>query len=86
MIQFDAALAAIFITILLALISMGVAWGTLREKVNGNRRDIMAARDDLHETITQIRTEFKAYQLNNREDHNMIFQKLDKILQNGKKD
>ena len=83
MIEIDAALAAIFITVLLALIAMGVAWGSLREKVNGNCRDIQTEKDSHKETITQIRAEFKAYQLNNREDHSMIFNKLDKILQNG---
>jgi len=40
MIQIDAALAAIFITILISLIGMGIAWGTLSEKVKNNRRDI----------------------------------------------
>jgi len=40
MIQVDAAVAAIFITVLLSLIAMGVAWGTLSEKVRSNRNDI----------------------------------------------
>ena len=40
MIQVDAAMAAIFITVLLSLIAMGVAWGTLSEKVRSNRKDI----------------------------------------------
>jgi len=40
MIQIDAAMAAILITVLLSLIAMGVAWGTISEKVKNNRRDI----------------------------------------------
>uniref|UniRef100_A0A6M3K2E1 Uncharacterized protein n=1 Tax=viral metagenome TaxID=1070528 RepID=A0A6M3K2E1_9ZZZZ len=40
MIQIDAAMAAIFITVLLSLIAMGVAWGTISEKVKHNRNDI----------------------------------------------
>ena len=37
----DAGLAAIFITVLLALIGMGVAWGMLKERVNNNKSDIL---------------------------------------------
>jgi len=46
MIQVDAGVAAILITILLSLIGMGVAWGTLREKVKQNRCDINTHFDD----------------------------------------
>jgi len=70
MIQIDSALAAIFITILLSLIGMGVAWGTLHEKVKGNSK--------------QIEANYKQ----NREDHLMIFNKLNEIqrdLKNGRK-
>ncbi len=84
MIQFDAPMAAIFITILLSLIAMGVAWGSLRERVCHNTEDIKREADSQKEVITQIRAEFKGYQINNREDHNQIFSKLDTILQNGK--
>lgn len=40
MIQIDAGLVAIFVTILFALLGLAVAWGTLREKVKHNREDI----------------------------------------------
>lgn len=40
MIQIDAPLAAILITTLIALLGMAVAWGTLREKVKNNCKDI----------------------------------------------
>ena len=42
MIQVDAALVAIFITILISLIGMGAAWGSLRERVKTNTEDIDA--------------------------------------------
>jgi len=87
MIQIDAPLAAIFITILLALIATGVAWGSLRERVNHNSKDIGDKAEAQEKIVSQIRAEFKAYQLNNREDHSMIFNKLDKIfMQNDKRD
>jgi len=40
MINLDAGLAAIFVTVLIALISMGVAWGIVSERVKNNRIDI----------------------------------------------
>jgi len=83
MIQIDAAFAAIFVTVLISLIAMGVAWGSLSQKVKNNCKDIGKQDNDHKEVITQIRAEFKTYQLNNREDHTMIFTKLDKILQNN---
>ncbi len=36
----DAGVAAIFITVLLSLMGMAVAWGTLRERVKHNCHDI----------------------------------------------
>ena len=70
MIQIDAGLAAIFITILFALLGMAAAWGTLSQKVKNNYH--------------QIDANYKQ----NREDHQMIFNKLSEIqhdLRNGAK-
>jgi len=70
MIQVDTPMAAILITVLLALIAMAAGWGTLREKVKNNCRDIDG--------------NYKQ----NREDHQMIFNKLDQIqhdLRNGQR-
>ena len=36
----DSSQVAIFVTVLISLVAMGVAWGTLREKVKGNRIDL----------------------------------------------
>jgi len=40
MIQIDAAIVAIFVTVLIALLGMAVGWGTLRERVSNNRKEI----------------------------------------------
>uniref|UniRef100_A0A6M3J4N9 Uncharacterized protein n=1 Tax=viral metagenome TaxID=1070528 RepID=A0A6M3J4N9_9ZZZZ len=61
MIQIDAAIAAIFVTVLIALLGMAVGWGTLRERVNNNRMQI--------ERLCE----------QNRQDHLLIFSKLDSI-------
>ena len=81
--EFDAALIGVIITVLIALLTMAYGYGVLSNKVKVNAKDIEKQEVAHKELITQIRCEFKAYQLNNREDHSMIFQKLDKILQNG---
>ena len=83
MIQMDAAFAGVIVTVLLGLMALAYGYGSLNKEVKNIRKD-SDKQDDAHkETIAQIRAEFKAYQINNREDHSMIFQKLDKILQNG---
>lgn len=68
MIQIDAPVLAIFITILLSLMGMAAGWGSLHEKVKHNCKDI------------------EANARQNREDHQLIFNKLDSIqhdLKNG---
>ena len=57
----DTGTVAILVTILLALLALSAAWGTLREKVKSIRYDIDKDRKD------------------NREDHQRMFDKLDKI-------
>ena len=57
----DVGTVAIFISILLALLAMSAAWGTLREKVKNIRYDIDKERKD------------------NRDDHQRMFDKLEKI-------
>jgi len=82
--EFDAALIGVIITGLMALLALAYGYGVLSNRVKGNSRDIEKQETAHKEIMSQIRCEFKAYQLNNREDHSMIFQKLDKILLNGK--
>jgi len=74
MIQIDAPLVAIFFTILMALLAMAVAWGSLREKVKHNCQAVKEQEKMIERNYQQ-----------NREDHQLIFQKLDKILLNGSK-
>jgi len=61
MIQIDAAIVAIFVTVLIALLGLAVGWGTLRERVNNNRVQIEKSSEQ------------------NRQDHKIIFEKLDSI-------
>jgi len=69
----DTAVIAVIVTILLIIITVAFGYGILTQRVKQNR-----------ELIEAIRCEFKTYQINNRSDHTMIFNKLDKILENGK--
>lgn len=69
MIEINAGMVAVFVTILLSLLGMAVAWGTLREKVKQHDKDIESNRNE------------------NRQDHKLIFQKLDDIkkeISNGR--
>lgn len=54
MIQMDAPLAAIFVTILLALLGFAAAWGVLTEKVRNNRKDIESNRRENRQDHQQI--------------------------------
>jgi len=65
----DTGMVAIFITILLALMGTGVAWGVLSEKVKNNRRDIDANSNlnhEEHQTIFHKLDEIKQEMANNR--------------------
>ena len=70
--QLDAAIIGVVVTGLLALLGLAYGYGALTQKVKANRCD-----------ITDIRAEFKSYQIDNKADHTLIFTKLDKIIQNG---
>lgn len=65
MIEIDASLVAILVTILGALIGVAFGYGSLTQKVKG------------------VVEQFKNYQKENKDDHNMINNKLDRIIQNG---
>lgn len=64
----DTAAAAIFVTILLSLIGMGIAWGTLMEKVKNSCDD-----------IEQNRTNIELNRQENKQDHTIMFDKLNEI-------
>ncbi len=63
MIQFDASLAAVVITILLALLGFAGACSILSEKTKQNQENL------------------KKFTEENREDHKLIFSKLEEIRQ-----
>lgn len=84
MIQIDAALASIFITILIFLIGAGVAIGALRERVKSNLEHNIRQDKALEDAVHELRDEMKSNEINNRQDHAMIFTKLDKLIENGK--
>ena len=65
MLEIDAGIVAIMITVLFALISFGVAWGILSEKVRSNRKDL----DNAWNKIDKNREE-------NAKEHKEIFTKL----------
>ena len=67
-IEIDAGLAAVIITVLLAIIAMAVGWGTLRERLGNTREDVE----------TNQRSIEKNQEANTRE-HRLIFDKLDDI-------
>ena len=85
MIQFDAALAGVIVTILLALMALAYGYGSINKEVRRIRTDTDDETKDRKEVITQIRAEFKSYQIDNKGDHSLIFSKLDKIIENGSK-
>ena len=64
----DTGIAAVFITILVSLVGMGIAWGTLRERVRYNSNDLGA-----HKQVSEL------YRQENREEHKQINNKLDAI-------
>ena len=85
MIQFDAALAGVVATILIALMALAYGYGSVDREVKRIRTDTDSETKDRKEVIAQIRAEFKSYQIDNKGDHSLIFAKLDKIIENGSK-
>ena len=78
-IQFDAALAGTIVTVLLALLGLAYGYGSLSNRVTTNAKDIDRNKTEQAEICYQIRCEFKSYQLDNKGDHTMIFNKLEEI-------
>ena len=83
--QIDAALAGVIVTILLGLMALAYGYGSLNKEVGRIRKDTDKQDTSHKEVIAQIRAEFKSYQIDNKGDHGKIFDKLDKIIANGKK-
>ena len=72
MIELNAPLMAVIITVLLAMLGLAYSSGALANKVKGNRLD-----------INQLEKDFKEYLRENKQDHEKMQDKLDKVLQNG---
>ena len=85
MLQIDAALAGVIVTILLGLMGLAYGYGSLNKEVGRIRKDTDKKDNEYKEVTAQIRAEFKSYQIDNKGDHGKIFDKLDKIISNGKK-
>lgn len=83
--QIDTAMVGVLVSIIVSLLAFAAWVGALHQKVRNNRDDIDEDKKEKKETIVQIRAEFKSYQIENKNDHAQIFNKLDTILQNGKK-
>jgi len=74
MLELNASLFGIIVTVLLALLALAYGYGVLTQKVKSNRYD-----------INKIANEFKDYQQENKNDHQAIGLKLDTIIRNGQK-
>ncbi len=70
--QIDTGMAAILVTVLLALLGLAMAWGALGQKVSRHDITIKENRENVEKDIERLHTE-------NREDHRQIFTKLEEI-------
>ncbi len=68
----DTGMIAILVTILMALLGIAVAWGALSQRVHNQDITIEANRKLSEHEIERLHTE-------NREDHRLIFTKLEEI-------
>ena len=68
----DIALLALLISLIMAVLAGGVFIGKLTERVRSNRLE-----------IEQNKDEAKAYRLENREEHKVIVERLDKLILEG---
>ena len=68
----DLALLSVLITLILAVLAGGFFLGKLTERVRSNRLE-----------IEQNKDEAKAYRLENREEHKVIVERLDKLILEG---
>ncbi len=79
MIEINAGLVGVFVTVLFAIIGLAVGYGTLREKVSQNRRDIDKERDNQ-------KREMEKFAKENKDEHERIYNKLDEVnkyIRNG---
>jgi len=67
-IQLDTGLVAVIITVLLSIVGMAVAWGTLRERLSNTREDVYNNRKEIEKNRAA-----------NTSEHRLIFDKLDDI-------
>ncbi len=67
--QIDAAIIGVVVTVLLALLGLAYGYGSLTNKVKGDRYD-----------IEEIKKSFRDYQVDNKADHALITTKLDTII------
>ncbi len=75
----DTGMLAIFVTVLLAIVGLAVAWGALGQRVHNQGQTIEANRRAAEKNTERLHTE-------NREDHRQIFAKLEEInkfMRNG---
>ena len=79
MIELNAGVVAIFVTILLALIGGGAAWGTLKERSKVNKAAIEQEVEDRKVAVAQEAESRKAAGLANKEDHQAMFNKLEEV-------
>ena len=70
----DLALLSVLITLIMAVLVGGFFMGKLTERVRSNRLE-----------IEQNKDEAKAYRLENREEHKVIVERLDKLILEGSK-
>ena len=68
----DVALLGILITLIMAVLAGGFYMGRLTEKVRSNRLE-----------IEENKKEAIAYRKENREEHEKIVQRLDRVISNG---
>ncbi len=79
MIEINAGLVGVFVTVLFAIIGLAVGYGTLKEKVSNNRKDIDKERDNQ-------KREMEKFAKENKDEHERIYNKLDEVnkyIRNG---
>jgi len=80
MMQIDTGLLAIFVTVLLSIISLAAWLGALSQKVRGQS-------DTIEDNRKLAEKERERIHIENRQDHTLIFHQLEQInlfLRNGK--
>ena len=80
MVELDSATVAILVTVLIALLGLAAAWGTIREKVKRNHDDIVKNKE-------YIERDMKSLMRDNQKDHERIYDKIEEVnnyLRNGK--